>query len=75
MATLVEVSEPAVARPPRFAYLEWSPVIAGALGAAALSLLFLTFGLVLTGHAILTPQLMVILMLTGDLLAMSSSTD
>ena len=38
-------------------------------------LLFLTFGLVLTGHAILTPQLMVILMLTGDLLAMSSSTD
>ena len=36
MATLVEVSEPAVARPPRFAYLEWSPVIAGALGAAAL---------------------------------------
>jgi len=38
-------------------------------------LLFLTFGLVLTGHAILTPQLMVILMLTGDLLAMTSSTD
>ena len=38
-------------------------------------LLFLTFGLVLTGHAVLTPQLMVILMVTGDFLAMSSSTD
>ena len=54
MATLVEVSEPAVARPPRFAYLEWSPVIAGALGAAALSLLFLTFGSAL-GLSVVSP--------------------
>ena len=38
-------------------------------------LLFLTFGLVLTGHAILTPMLMVILMTTGDFLAMASTTD
>jgi H+-transporting ATPase len=38
-------------------------------------LLFLTVGLVITGHAILTPMLMVILMTTGDFLAMSSTTD
>ncbi len=37
--------------------------------------LFLVVGLVLTGHAILTPMLMVIMMVTGDFLAMSSSTD
>lgn len=37
--------------------------------------LFLAFGLVLTGHAILTPMLMVISMITGDFLAMSSTTD
>jgi H+-transporting ATPase len=33
--------------------------------------LFLALGLVMTGHAILTPMLMVIIMLTGDLLGMS----
>ncbi len=38
-------------------------------------MLFLTVGLVMTGHAILTPMLMVVLMTTGDFLAMSSSTD
>jgi H+-transporting ATPase len=38
-------------------------------------MLFLTAGLVMTGHAILTPGLMVLLMLTGDFLAMSSATD
>ena len=38
-------------------------------------LLYLTFGLLLTGHAILTPTLMVILMTTGDFLAMASTTD
>ena len=37
--------------------------------------LFLTIGLVVTGHAILTPMLMVLLMITGDFLAMSSTTD
>jgi H+-transporting ATPase len=37
--------------------------------------LFLAVGLVLTGHAILTPMLMVIIMLTGDLLGMSTTTD
>jgi H+-transporting ATPase len=37
--------------------------------------LFLTAGLVITGHAILTPTLMVLMMVTGDFLAMSSSTD
>ena len=37
-------------------------------------MLFLTVGLMMTGHAILTPMLMVILMATGDFLAMSSST-
>jgi H+-transporting ATPase len=37
--------------------------------------LFLTVGLVITGHAILTPLLMVLMMVTGDFLSMSSSTD
>ncbi len=37
--------------------------------------LFLAAGLLLTGHAILTPMLMVIIMLTGDLLGMSLTTD
>ena len=38
-------------------------------------LLFLTVGLVMTGHAILTPTLMVIMMAAGDFLAMSATTD
>jgi H+-transporting ATPase len=38
-------------------------------------LLFLTAGLLMTGHAILTPMLMVILMITGDFLSMASTTD
>jgi H+-transporting ATPase len=37
--------------------------------------LFLAVGLVMTGQAILTPMLMVIVMLTGDLLGMSLTTD
>ena len=37
--------------------------------------LFLAVGLVMTGHAILTPLLMVIIMLTGDLLGMSMTAD
>ena len=37
--------------------------------------LFLVAGLAITGHAILTPTLMVFIMVTGDFLAMSSSTD
>ena len=37
--------------------------------------LFLAVGLVMTGHAILTPMLMVIIMLTGDFLGMSLTTD
>ncbi|MDR3438594.1 HAD-IC family P-type ATPase [Telmatospirillum sp.] len=37
--------------------------------------LFLAAGLMITGHAILTPTLMVLMMVTGDFLAMSSSTD
>src|ERR1035437_3248561 len=37
--------------------------------------LFLAVGLVMTGHAILTPMLMVIIMLTGGLLGMSLTTD
>ncbi|MGA2795362.1 MAG: HAD-IC family P-type ATPase, partial [Roseiarcus sp.] len=38
-------------------------------------MLFLTVGLMMTGHAILTPMLMVVVMTTGDFLAMSSTTD
>jgi len=37
--------------------------------------LFLEVGLVMTGHAIMTPMLMVILMITGDFLSMSLTTD
>lgn len=39
------------------------------------TVLFLAFGLIMTGHAILTPMLMVILMITGDFLSMSLTTD
>ena len=39
------------------------------------TVLLLAVGLVVTGHAVLTPLLMVILMITGDLLAMSLTTD
>ena len=39
------------------------------------TVLFLIFGVVMTGHAILTPLLMVIVMITGDFLAMSLTTD
>jgi H+-transporting ATPase len=37
--------------------------------------LFLVAGLLMTGHAIMTPMLMVIVMLTGDFLGMSLATD
>jgi H+-transporting ATPase len=37
--------------------------------------LLLAIGLVMTGHAVLTPLLMVIVMITGDFLAMSLTTD
>jgi len=37
--------------------------------------LFLAIGLALTGHAVLTPALMVLLLVTGDFLAMSLTTD
>jgi H+-transporting ATPase len=37
--------------------------------------LFLAVGLILTGHAILTPLLMVVIMITGDFLGMSLTTD
>ena len=39
------------------------------------TVLFLIVGLIMTGHAILTPLLMVIVMITGDFLAMSLTTD
>ena len=39
------------------------------------TVLFLVIGLIMTGHAILTPLLMVIVMITGDFLAMSLTTD
>jgi H+-transporting ATPase len=37
--------------------------------------LFLALGLIMTGHAILTPLLMVLIMITGDFLGMSLTTD
>jgi H+-transporting ATPase len=40
-----------------------------------LQVLLLTVGLIVTGHAVLTPMLMVIVMITGDFLAMSLATD
>jgi H+-transporting ATPase len=40
-----------------------------------LQVLLLTVGLIMTGHAVLTPMLMIIVMITGDFLAMSLTTD
>lgn len=40
-----------------------------------LQVLFLVIGLAMTGHAILTPLLMVLIMITGDFLGMSLTTD
>jgi H+-transporting ATPase len=40
-----------------------------------LQVLFLAVGLIMTGHAILTPLLMVLIMITGDFLGMSLTTD
>jgi H+-transporting ATPase len=40
-----------------------------------LQVLLLVVGLIMTGHAVLTPMLMVIVMITGDFLAMSLTTD
>ena len=37
--------------------------------------LFLVVGLIMTGHAVLTPMLMVLIMVTGDFLGMSLTTD
>jgi H+-transporting ATPase len=37
--------------------------------------LLLAFGLIVTGHAVLTPMLMIIIMISGDFLAMSLTTD
>jgi H+-transporting ATPase len=37
--------------------------------------LFLAIGLLMTGHAVLTPLLMVLIMITGDFLGMSLTTD
>ena len=39
------------------------------------TVLFLIVGLIMTGHAILTPLLMVVVMITGDFLSMSLTTD
>ena len=39
------------------------------------TVLFLIVGLIMTGHAILTPLLMVIVMIVGDFLSMSLTTD
>lgn len=39
------------------------------------TVLFLGLGLIMTGQAILTPMLMVLIMITGDFLAMSLTTD
>ena len=47
----------------------------GALPESILQVLLLAVGLVMTGHAVLTPMLMVIVMITGDFLAMSLTTD
>jgi H+-transporting ATPase len=41
----------------------------------AVQVLFLMVGLIMTGHAILTPLLMVLIMITGDFLGMSMTTD
>ena len=39
-----------------------------------MQVLFLAVGLIMTGHAVLTPLLMVLIMVTGDFLVMSLTT-
>ncbi|TCK75837.1 plasma-membrane proton-efflux P-type ATPase [Acidipila rosea] len=39
------------------------------------NVIFLAIGLIITGHAVLTPMLMVIIMITGDFLGMSVTAD
>ncbi len=46
-----------------------------AIGKKILMVLFLAIGLLMTDQAILTPMLMVIVMITGDFLAMALTTD
>jgi len=41
----------------------------------SMMVVFLAVGLIMTGHAVLTPMLMVLLMVIGDFLAMSLTTD
>jgi H+-transporting ATPase len=47
----------------------------GSVRSKITQVLFLIVGLLVTGHAVLTPMLMVIVMLTGDFLGMSLTTD
>jgi H+-transporting ATPase len=47
----------------------------GSVRSKITQVLFLIVGLLVTGHAVLTPMLMVIVMLTGDFLGMSLATD
>ena len=42
--TIVTTESAAALRVPRFRYLEWGPVIAGAVAAAAISFVLFTFG-------------------------------
>ena len=65
-------------RADRFNSSCWGRILTYALRAIvnkSRQVLFLGFGLILTKHAILTPMLMVISMITGDFFAMSSTTD
>jgi H+-transporting ATPase len=59
----------------RIAYQRILTYVLRSVTAKINQMLFLTVGLLLTGQAILTPMLMVILMIGGDFLAMSATTD
>ena len=59
----------------RMAYQRILTYTLRSLTAKTNQMLFLTLGLLFTGHAVLTPMLMVLLMISGDFLAMSAATD
>ena len=59
----------------REAYQRVLTYVLRSVGTKVSQMLFLTVGLLITGHAILTPMLMVLLMISGDFLAMSAATD
>jgi H+-transporting ATPase len=65
----------AAVRAGRITYQRILTYILNSLTKKITNVVFIALGLVITGHAILTPMLMVIIMITGDFLGMSVTVD